>query len=143
MDGSKKFKPLSKTRVNADNFESEEHSDVEFSVSGGATEAYSSTLFNGDDGYVGESGEAESNAAGFTSSTFIASGSTGVDASISSFRTQQQTFSTAYATNSQGVFQDPNPQVIKRPAVGGPQVFTQKVMVRFLQPPPLPEPGVS
>ena len=50
---------------------------------------------------------------------------------------------TTYATDAQGLFKDPNPEVIRRPAAGGLQTFTQRVMVRFLQPPPVPPPGVS
>jgi hypothetical protein len=64
----------------------------------------------------------------------------GLDASSSSFSSQstQQT----YATNAQGLYQDPNPQIIRRPAVGGVQTYTQNIRVRFLQPPPVPPPGV-
>ena len=50
---------------------------------------------------------------------------------------------TAYATDAQGLFKDPNPQVIRRAAQSGPQTYTQKILVRFLQPPPVPPPGVS
>ncbi|CAF4502274.1 unnamed protein product, partial [Rotaria sp. Silwood2] len=46
-----------------------------------------------------------------------------------------------YATDAQGLFQDPNPQIIRRPAPGGVQTYTQNVRVRFLQPPPVPPPG--
>ena len=45
--------------------------------------------------------------------------------------------------NAQGFYEDPNPQIIRRPALGGSQVYTQRVCVKFLQPPPLPPPGVS
>ncbi|CAF4616628.1 unnamed protein product, partial [Rotaria sp. Silwood2] len=46
-----------------------------------------------------------------------------------------------YATDAQGLFQDPNPQIIRRPAPTGVQTYTQHVQVRFLQPPPVPPPG--
>ncbi|CAF2679599.1 unnamed protein product [Rotaria sp. Silwood2] len=46
-----------------------------------------------------------------------------------------------YATDAQGLFQDPNPQIIRRPAPGGVQTYTQNIRVRFLQPPPVPPPG--
>ncbi|CAF4281707.1 unnamed protein product, partial [Adineta steineri] len=46
-----------------------------------------------------------------------------------------------YATDSRGLFQDSNPQIIRRPAPGGPLTYTQNIRVRFLQPPPIPPPG--
>jgi hypothetical protein len=42
-----------------------------------------------------------------------------------------------------GLYLDSNPQIIRRPAVGGVQTYTQNIKVRFLQPPPVPPPGVS
>jgi hypothetical protein len=56
---------------------------------------------------------------------------------------QQSSSSTVYATDAQGLYKDPNPEVIRRPAPGGAQTYTQKIVVRFLQPPPVPPPGVS
>ncbi len=41
-----------------------------------------------------------------------------------------------------GVFNDPNPQIVRRPAVVGPVTYQQKILVRFLQPPAIPPPGV-
>ncbi len=42
------------------------------------------------------------------------------------------------------LFQDPNPpQIIRRPPAQGPVTYQQNVSVRFLQPPPVPPPGVS
>ncbi|CAF4281882.1 unnamed protein product, partial [Rotaria magnacalcarata] len=46
-----------------------------------------------------------------------------------------------YATDAQGLFKDPNPQIIRRAAAGGVQTYTQNIKVRFLQPPPIPPPG--
>ncbi|CAF0986507.1 unnamed protein product [Rotaria magnacalcarata] len=46
-----------------------------------------------------------------------------------------------YATSAQGLFQDPNPQIIRRPAQTGQITYTQNVKIRFLQPPPIPPPG--
>jgi hypothetical protein len=46
-----------------------------------------------------------------------------------------------YATDSQGLYQDPNPAVIRRPAIGGVKTYTQNIKFRYLQPPPLPPPG--
>ena len=49
-----------------------------------------------------------------------------------------------YATDAQGLFKDSNPQIVRRPAPNGGQVtYTQNIRVRFLQPPPIPPPGVS
>ncbi|UJR20716.1 hypothetical protein I4U23_023838 [Adineta vaga] len=48
---------------------------------------------------------------------------------------------TNYPTDSQGLFQDPSPQLIRRPALGAPQVYTQRVIVKFLQPPPIQASG--
>lgn len=47
-----------------------------------------------------------------------------------------------YATDAQGLFKDPNPEIVRRPAPGGQQTYTQRVIVKFLQPPPVPTPGV-
>lgn len=48
-----------------------------------------------------------------------------------------------YATNAQGLYQDPNPQIVRRPAQGGQLTYTQNIKIRFLQPPAVPPPGVS
>ena len=56
---------------------------------------------------------------------------------------QQSSAASIYATTAQGLYADPNPQVIRRAAASAPQTYTQRVVVRFLQPPPVPPPGVS
>ncbi|CAF3907488.1 unnamed protein product [Didymodactylos carnosus] len=43
-----------------------------------------------------------------------------------------------YATDAQGLFQDSNPQIIRKPAPGGDVTYKQNILVRFLQPPPPP-----
>ncbi|CAF4346204.1 unnamed protein product, partial [Rotaria sordida] len=48
-----------------------------------------------------------------------------------------------YASDAQGLYQDPNPTIIRRAAPGGVHTYTQNVQLRFLQPPPVPPPGVS
>jgi len=55
-----------------------------------------------------------------------------------------QQSSTIYQENSDArrLFQDPNPQILRRPAQGPTQTYTQRVYVKFLQPPPSPPPGV-
>ena len=52
----------------------------------------------------------------------------------------QQT--TQYASTN-GIFNDPNPQIIRRAATGNAVTYEQKILVRFLQPPPVPPPGVN
>lgn len=42
-----------------------------------------------------------------------------------------------------GLFMDPNPQIIRRQVSCGVQSYTQSIKIRFLQPPPVPPPGVS
>jgi len=54
---------------------------------------------------------------------------------------EQQT-SEYLSQTANGVYNDPNPQIIRRPATVGPLIYQQKVFVRFLQPPPIPPPGV-
>ncbi|CAF1588634.1 unnamed protein product [Adineta ricciae] len=64
------------------------------------------------------------------------------DISTSSFdggNSQQQI--QQYATNAQGLYQDPNPQIIRRPAQGEQITYTQNIKIRFLQPPAIPPPG--
>ena len=52
--------------------------------------------------------------------------------------------STSTLNYSGELFQDPNPpQVIRRPPQQGPITYQQNVSVRYLQPPPVPPPGVS
>ncbi|CAF1336412.1 unnamed protein product [Didymodactylos carnosus] len=46
-----------------------------------------------------------------------------------------------WATDAQGLYQDSNPQIIRRPAPGGGVTYKQNILVRFLQPPPVPPPG--
>lgn len=55
---------------------------------------------------------------------------------------QQQQQQLQYPTNAQGLFQDPNPQIVRRPAPEGPLTYTQNIKIRFLQPPAIPPPGV-
>ena len=63
--------------------------------------------------------------------------------SSQSFEQQSSTASTSYQADNQGLYQDPNPQIVRRPATTGTQVYTQRVIVKFLQPPPVPPPGVN
>ncbi len=75
------------------------------------------------------------------SGTSFTNGSGGYNSS--SFGQQSSSLTATYAADGQGFYQDPNPQIIRRPAIGGNQTYTQRVTVKFLQPPPVPPPGVS
>jgi hypothetical protein len=106
----------------------------------GGSSSYESSSFESSTGYGAGAG------AGYGAGASVrygvgAAGSQGYDASSSSF--SSQTAVQKYATDAQGLFQDPNPQIIRRPAAGGVQTYTQNIRVRFLQPPPVPPPGVS
>ncbi len=73
-----------------------------------------------------------------------AAGISATDAASARFSsTAQSTAVQQYETDAQGNFRDPNPQVIRRPAPGGPLTYSQNIRVRFLQPPAVPPPGVS
>lgn len=104
----------------------------------GANASYSSYEQSSTGGAIGEyDGNAQSN-------INITGAAGGISASSSSFEagsTQQNI--QQYATNSQGLYQDPNPQVIRRPAQGGQVTYTQNIKIRFLQPPAIPPPGVK
>ncbi|CAF2867283.1 unnamed protein product [Rotaria sp. Silwood2] len=93
--------------------------------------SYSSSMggvAGGFDGNVTADGDVAGAAAGTaSSSTFEAN------------NTQQQV--QQYSTNAQGLYQDPNPQIIRRPAQSGQVTYTQNIKIRFLQPPAIPAPG--
>jgi hypothetical protein len=106
--------------------------DASLAVGGGlagSASSYESSSFSSGGGYGGDAGFVAGGAVGLGGSSF--------ESSSSSAQVQR------YATDAQGLFQDPNPQIIRRPAVGGVQTYTQNIKVRFLQPPPVPPPGVS
>lgn len=70
-------------------------------------------------------------------------GLSAADASSASFSSGSQSTSIQnYPTDAQGNFNDPNPQVVRRPAQNGPLTYSQNIRVRFLQPPAVPPPGV-
>ncbi|UJR33197.1 hypothetical protein I4U23_020652 [Adineta vaga] len=96
-------------------------------AAGSSSYESSSASFSSGGGYGAEAGYAAGAAVGVGGQSF--------ESSSSSTQVQQ------YATDAQGLFQDPNPQIIRRPAVGGVQTYTQNIKVRFLQPPPIPPPG--
>lgn len=102
---------------------------------------YNEGFLGNNNAYYSASSSASSfdglNQQGFTGTTFT-NGSTN-----NNFGQKSPTVTNTYNINAQGLYQDPNPQVIRRPAVGGAQTYTQRVTVKFLKPPPLPPPGVS
>ncbi|CAF4568077.1 unnamed protein product [Rotaria sp. Silwood1] len=61
--------------------------------------------------------------------------------SVNYLSTPQWTGYQRYATDARGLYQDPNPQIIRRPAPGGGLTYAQRIRLRFLQPPPVPPPG--
>jgi hypothetical protein len=95
---------------------------------------YGATGFGGDAAYgaTGLTGAAGYGAAGLA-------GDAGYNVSSSNYSSSSAV--QTYATDAQGLFQDSNPQVIRRPAPGGNVTYTQNIRVRFLQPPPVPPPG--
>lgn len=46
-------------------------------------------------------------------------------------------------TSTGKIYHDPNPQIIRRASTGDVVTYQQKILVRFLQPPPIPPPGVK
>lgn len=112
----------------------------------GGNENFAYDLSSFSSGTAGASGGFDVNVATADGSAAVGTGVavTGGTASSSTFEantTQQQI--QQYATDKQGLFQDPNPQIIRRPAQGGQVTYTQNIKIRFLRPPPAPEPGVS
>jgi hypothetical protein len=97
-------------------------------ASGGQFQASSSSTF--------EAGASGANVAGYDSAavTQAASYTAETNAAWSKYGAE---------VRGAGLFFDTNPQIIRRPASGGVQTYTQNIKVRFLQPPPIPPPGVS
>ena len=48
-----------------------------------------------------------------------------------------------YLERAVDVYRDPTPEIIRRTSVENPVTYEQRVLVRYLQPPRLPPPGVS
>jgi hypothetical protein len=86
---------------------------------------------------VGANGFDTSTHSGANLAAAAASSSSSFEASSAQQQIQQ------YAINSQGLYQDPNPEIVRRPAPGGQVTYTQNIKIRFLQPPAIPPPGVS
>jgi hypothetical protein len=101
---------------------------------------------------IGQTGlpeyEASSPGAAFESNTSInASYAAAASSELIGGATAIQT-SSAQQTNAHltqtasGIYNDPNPQIIRRAAIQGPITYQQRILVRFLQPPAVPPPGV-
>jgi hypothetical protein len=102
--------------------------DASFSAGGGLAGAstYDASSYSAT-GYGADLGAVSTEAVGV--------GGTAYESAASTTQVQQ------YATDAQGLFIDSNPQIIRRPALGGVQTYTQNIRIRFLQPPPVPPPG--
>lgn len=84
---------------------------------------------------VGEVGNA------YESSSAIA-GNEILQTSETAFESGSTQQSVQYSSTN-GIFNDPNPQILRRAATGGAVTYEQKILVKFLQPPPVPPPGVN
>lgn len=114
--------------------------------------AYSAGVAGGESSFGSFEQSSFSSTSGAVSGGFEAANF--ADASVSSGETtgfaSQSTVDSSYqqqiqlaAGSNQNIFHDPNPQIVRRPAQGGNLTYTQNIRVRFLQPPPVPPPGVS
>ena len=115
---------------------------------GGNLSYDTSGLATGAGGYGSSSYESSSyrasvgNAGGDLGNLNVA-GTAGLSAEDAASASFQSSSIQQYATDEQGNFKDPNPQVVRRPAQSGPLTYSQNIRVRFLQPPAAPPPGVS
>ena len=144
----------------AGGFESSSYDSSSYSATGGAGGA-----FGGDGGYAAASSFESSTGGGisggvvggesnFASASSFESSSAGGGGGGYNVVAGSQAASYTAETNAAwsrygaevtgtGLFVDANPQIIRRPAAGGVQTYTQNIRIRFLQPPPVPPPGVS
>ena len=117
-------------------------SSLESASYGAAGAGYESSAVS--NGLAGAAGSYESSS--FSTSGELSGGlavAETADANQSSFESSSSvTQVQQYAIDAQGLFRDPDPQIIRRPATGGVQTYTQNIKIRFLQPPPIPPPGV-
>jgi len=112
-------------------------------LAGGVAGGYDSASSYGATGGFGSAGGVA--AGGYDSSSSYSAGGVGYGTTggygVSANESTSTTAVQSYPTDAQGLFQDSNPQIIRRPASGGPLTYTQNIRVRFLQPPPIPPPG--
>lgn len=128
----------------------------DLNATGGAAGGYDSTSydsanFSADVGAGAPSFESSIGGVGSSESNFESSSTVGGGFDVT---TVNQAASYTAETNAAwsrygaevtgaGLFVDSNPQIIRRAATGGVQTYTQNIKIRFLQPPPVPPPGVS
>ncbi|CAF0733997.1 unnamed protein product [Adineta steineri] len=113
-------------------YEASYRSEADSGLAGGVNGSYNST-----------SSSYSTDNTGYGAAGYGAAGLVGGGAGygVSSTESVNSTAVQSYATDSRGLFQDNNPQIIRRPAPSGPLTYTQNIRVRFLQPPPIPPPG--
>ena len=92
-------------------------------------------------GYAGSSGNGFGSSTGFHTSYAAAEASEQSSAATIQTNSSQQTNEYLSRTET-NLFNDPNPQIVRRAATEAPVTYQQKILVRFLQPPPIPPPGV-
>jgi hypothetical protein len=108
----------------------------------GNSDAYqaSSASYSSQSGF--ESGAAGGQESSYSASALAIGGNESVQNSSASYQSASSQQTSQYPSAG-GLYDDPNPQFIRRQAVGGAVTYQQKILVRFLQPPPVPPPGVS
>ena len=99
---------------------------------------YDTSLGYANGGYGYGSASAYESSGAYNGGAYAASAGTVYDGSVYGGSSAIQT----YAADAQGLYQDPNPAIIRRPAPAGVQTYTQNIRLRFLQPPPVPPHGV-
>ena len=135
-------------------FGSSSYESSSFSASGGGAfgaEAGLAGASSFESGSFGAGGALDAGSSSFQSSSFesSSSGAAGFDASAISqaagYTSETNAAWSRYGADVRGagLYVDANPQIIRRQAPGGVQTYTQNIKVRFLQPPPIPPPGVS
>ena len=134
------------------NFESSSFESSGYGAAGASSSSFEATSFA--NGATLDAGATNGSNFHASSSTFEASATNGGSATGYDTTAVNQAANYTAETNAAwskygaevrgaGLYVDANPQIIRRPASGGVQTYTQNIKVRFLQPPPIPPPGVS
>ncbi|CAF1125995.1 unnamed protein product [Rotaria sordida] len=85
------------------------------------------------------------NASGYTTDKYASYGATTgardlIDDTVINTNSLEET--DAYlARSANNIYRDPNPQIIRRATADRPVTYEQRVVIKYLQPPPVPEPG--
>lgn len=95
-------------------------------------------------GYDGSTRGVYGSSSGFNTSYATATiGATSEQSTGAAIQTESVQQTNEYISRSgTSLFHDPNPQIVRRATTEGPVTYQQKILVRFLQPPPVPPPGV-